>query len=152
MKLFLGRHGEASFNAPSDRQRELTPAGVRASQQLIKAHIDVMSEVNTLWASELVRARQTAGIYAEALGLTVQTREYLAPDYDAEEVLAALSKEQFAGDILIVSHQPLVGELVSLLVEGNVYDAHPYVTSEIVAMDVEHWVAGGATRLRDYRP
>ncbi len=152
MKLFLGRHGEASFNAPSDRERALTPVGIQATQAVLRVQRDVLASVRHIYSSELVRARQTANVYAEALGIALETRAYLAPDYDAEEVLEALGRETFSGDVLVLSHQPLVGDLVSLLVSGNTYDSHPYLTSEIVAMELEHWSPGCAQKLAEYRP
>lgn len=151
MRVFLGRHGEASFNAPSDRERALTPNGVQATQFVQSTNQAVFSDVRHVLSSELVRARQTAEIYAEALGVANQTRTFLAPDYDAEEVLQALARESFDGDVLIVSHQPLVGDLMSLLVAGNIYDAHPYATSEMVALELDHWAAGCAKKLGEYR-
>ena len=152
MKVFIGRHGEATFNAPSDRERALTDNGVKACQALIEAQQAAFSGVTQLWSSDLVRAQQTAAIYAEKLGLETQTREYLAPDYDAEEVIEALAKEAFTGDLLLVSHQPLVGDLVSVLASGNVFDAHPYVTSEIVVLELDEWAKGCATKIAEYRP
>ncbi len=152
MKLFLGRHGEASFNAPSDRERELTQVGVQATQAVAKAHREELGTVKNVWSSELVRARQTAAIYAEELDVPISSRDYLAPDYEAEEVLEALAKEKIDGDLLIVSHQPLIGDLVSLLVRGNIFDGHPYVTSEIVVMEVDEWASACAEKLAEYRP
>jgi len=135
MKLFIGRHGQASFDAESDRARPLTAVGILETEKLRDHYISELKQAQVIWASDLKRANETACIYADKLDLKIETKNFLSPDCEADRVLKKLQDLEPDACVLIVSHQPLVGELVSLLCEGNIYLAHPYVTSEIVVVD-----------------
>lgn len=135
MKLFIGRHGEASFNAESDRERPLTLAGIAETEKLRDQYLSELKQAQMIWVSSLKRANETACIYADKLNLKLETQTFLSPDCEADRVLKKLQSLDTDASVLIVSHQPLVGELVSLLCEGNIYAAHPYVTSEIVVVE-----------------
>jgi phosphohistidine phosphatase len=151
MKLFIARHGQASFDAASDQERPLTKIGIDQTKELIQGNLPALQEVETIWSSTLVRAKQTASYYADALDLDVQVKSFLTPDSAVQLVLKRL--HSFEGkSLLIVSHQPLVGELVSLLTEGNVYRAHPYGTSEVVVLECELPEAGLANIIGNYLP
>lgn len=152
MKLFIARHGEASFNAPSDRDRPLTPNGVAVTTALMTKHLSDLHAVDYIWSSELVRAKATASIYAETLNLETESKDFLAPDCEPEDVLSALQSFSPDACLLIVSHQPLIGDLVSFLCMGNVYDSHPFVTSEIVVLECEMPDRGLARIVADYLP
>ncbi len=151
-RVFIGRHGEASFNAPSDRERPLTERGIKATRDLAERHKDAYAEVTEIWCSHLVRARETAAIYGKLLGLTPQPKDFLAPDCEPEEVLKELNAHQQTGDLMIVSHQPLVGDLVSWLCAGNVFDGHPYSTSEMLQLEAEVFSRGTAKITADFLP
>jgi len=137
VKLFIGRHGQASFDAESDRARPLTLDGISATERLRDEHLPELTQVQEIWSSGLKRANETAAIYAQKLDIKVETKNFLSPDCEADRVLVKLQELESSACVLIVSHQPLVGELVSLLCEGNIYLAHPYTTSEIVVVECE---------------
>jgi len=152
MKLFIGRHGQASFDAESDRARPLTPAGVTETENLRDQYISELKQAQVIWASDLKRANETACIYADKLNLEIETKNYLSPDCEADRVLKKLQSLESDACVLIVSHQPLVGELVSLLCEGNVYAAHPYATSEVVVVECEMAEQGLGTIIGNFQP
>lgn len=145
MKLFIGRHGQASFDAESDRARPLTAAGISETEKLRDHYLSELKQAQFIWASDLKRANETACIYADKLDLKIETKNFLSPDGEAHRVLKKLQALEPDACVLIVSHQPLVGELVSLLCEGNIYFAHPYATSEIVVLECEMAEPGMAT-------
>lgn len=151
MKLFIARHGEASFQAASDHDRPLTENGIAQTKALVAKHWDDLKDINAIWASPLVRAQQTAQIYADALHCEIQTHTYLTPDAMPKNVLRKLSKAGL-DKLLVVSHQPLVGDLASLLVEGNIYCSHPYATSEVLVFEYEILASGTASIVADYLP
>ena len=62
MKVYIMRHAQASFNAPSDRERPITDAGIKQTQNLLLANRDNISDINLIWSSDLLRAKQTAGL------------------------------------------------------------------------------------------
>jgi len=65
--------------------------------------------------SPLLRARQTADIVAERIGIpsAVSTWKEISPDGRVEVVMARLGEE--TGVPLVVTHQPLIGKLVAYL-------------------------------------
>lgn len=138
-RLFLGRHGEASYDSPSDRSRPLTERGIKASQIVVEKHIKCLSDIQTIWCSDLLRAQQTAKIYAATLNKSLQVKSFLRPDSSSERVIRKIEAafKTDISDLLIVGHQPLLGELQSLFCEGNPYSSHPFVTSEISLLQLE---------------
>ncbi len=152
MKLYIMRHAQASFNAPSDRERPITEAGVKQTKSLLDVNSEQISDINLIWSSDLLRAKQTAEIVSEALSVEPAEKPFLSPDGSIRQVLSELQKLDEDDCLLIVSHQPLVGELVSSLVSGNVQKAHPYATSEVLALDMEVAGLGTATIVNRYTP
>lgn len=152
MKLFIMRHAQASFNAPSDRERPITEKGIEQTKRLISENKSSLADVNLIWSSELLRARQTAELVSECLNLNSTQKDFLSPDDDVRQVVHELKKLDDDICLLIVSHQPLVGELVSYLVNANVHQAHPYATSEVMALEMEYLEPGMASLLKQYLP
>lgn len=153
MNIFIARHGEASFDAPSDRQRPLTARGRDQTEALVLAQHSNLLAIELLWSSDLLRAQQTAAIYAARLqGLSPQVQTFLRPDSEPKRVLQHLAKLAGDASVLIVSHQPLVGELVSLLCEGHCYQPHPFTTSELVKIECEQPEPGLGVLKQQYLP
>lgn len=152
MRLYICRHGQASFNAENDHVRALTTLGAQATERLYGAHRHELEVVDQIWASPLVRAQQTALILSGQDAGKIETTAMLAPDEDADSVLRALEALPVQSSVLLVSHQPLIGELVSLLVHGNLYDPHPFATSEMVVLEIPSVSAGAARVVANYLP
>jgi len=152
VKLYIARHGEASFNAKTDRERPLTPNGIKVTKSLMGGCFQQLKEINLIWSSDLLRARETAAIYSQGLGIKVEENPKLSPDGEPKKILQALSGLKSDDSILIVSHQPVVGELVSLLCEGDTYHAHPYCTSEIVVIECEMLAPGLGQKISNFKP
>lgn len=153
MKVFIARHGEASFNAPSDFERPLTDNGSSTTRKLVEANLSALQEVEVIWCSHLTRAIQTAEIYGSALSLVPEKKTFLPPESQPAKVIKALeAAEADYQSILIVSHQPLVGDLVSALCEGNDFRGHPFTTSEVVVLEMDYPAAGIATKIANFLP
>ncbi len=152
MKLFVMRHAQATFNAPSDRERPITDNGEKQTRELLSLYQQDLSQVGELWCSDLLRACQTAALVTEVTGLPALQKTMLSPDGQINHVLNEL--QQFKADehLMIVSHQPLVGELVSYLISGNIYQAHPFTTSEILSLELEQVGPGMASLCKQYLP
>lgn len=154
MMISLLRHGEASFNAINDESRELTELG---RQQVLSSVSQLKQEsltpINEIWSSPYVRAQQSAEIAASVIGLEVNTQPLLTPDYSPEKVIDWLySLEGKQASILLVSHMPLVGSLVSLLVEGNNYAQLPFYTGMIARLEGDVAVEGCFTINKVFMP
>jgi phosphohistidine phosphatase len=152
MKIYVMRHAQASFSAPSDRERPITELGIIQTKALLSANSDQFSDVNLIWSSDLLRAKQTASLVSDALKLEANEQLFLSPDSDVKQVVDALQGLDPNTCLLIVSHQPLVGELVSFLIKGNVHHAHPYTTSEILELELDFVDAGMASLVKQYLP
>lgn len=152
MKLYVMRHAQASFNAPSDQERPITEKGLEQTNELIKRIKNELSDVEQIWSSELLRAKQTASAVSDVLALPTSEHAFLSPDVDPRDVLEKINALNTKSALLIVSHQPLVGELVSLLVNGNAHQAHPYSTSEILFLEADVIAPGMASLVKQYLP
>lgn len=118
MKLWILRHGEAEQHAPSDAERALTRHG---REEVLRSAAHLVGEgVDVVLASPYLRAQQTAALVHAALGTQreVITAPFLTPDSEPWRVLDGL--EGFTSErVLLVSHQPLVGNLlITLCGEG----------------------------------
>lgn len=152
MKIYIMRHGEASFQASSDRQRPLTAAGQKQCQSVCDSYAKQLAEVDVFWVSELLRAQQSATIAGHHVGHPPETKRFLSPDSAPSKVLNALEKLPEDAEVLLVSHQPLVGSLVSLLCEGHQYAPHPFTTAELVCLECPLPTPGLATLSFAARP
>ena len=152
MRLFIARHAEAGFDAPTDRLRPITENGIAQTSSLVDRYLPELTSVPRIWCSDLLRARQTAEIFSRIVDTPLDVKPFLSPDKDPQLVLRKLSDHNSDEDLLVVSHQPLVGSLVSLLCAGHVYEAHPFVTSEIVVLETDIIGSGLATLVSAWRP
>ncbi|MDP3816716.1 phosphohistidine phosphatase SixA [Pseudomonas sp.] len=141
MRLWLLRHGEAEPSARSDAERNLTAHG---RQQVREAAVQLQGRpLGAMLVSPYVRAQQTAALVAETLGFggAVQTVPWLTPDSDPRQVLLQLDAYPL-DELLLVTHQPLVGALGGLLVHGNRQQALPMYTASLAELEGEMAVAG----------
>ena len=81
-----------------------------------------MGRIRVSWLSPAVRAQQTAQELAELSDRSVRTVESLAPDVAARDVLSAADWPRARVPIVIVGHQPTLGQVASLLLAGEVQD------------------------------
>lgn len=152
MRLYIVRHGQASFNAENDHARALTQVGVQETGQLFSKLGAELGQIEHIWASPLLRAQQTAMILSGQRAERIITTAVLIPDEEPEGVLQALSVLSGQTSVLLVSHQPLIGDLVSMLVHGNLYEPHPFATSEMLVLDAPDLLPGNARLVAHYFP
>ncbi|SDW55197.1 phosphohistidine phosphatase, SixA [Pseudomonas syringae] len=144
MKVWVLRHGEAQSRARSDAERELTAHG---REEVLKSAVHLSDKgVQRIIASPYVRAQQTAELVRQALGFSepVTTVPWLTPDSTPLQVLAQLDKLG-VDEVLLVSHQPLVGELIGVLAHGSAQQAQPMSTASLAELQGEFAIAGGMT-------
>lgn len=114
MDLLLWRHAEAE-DGDDDLARELTARGLRQAERMagwLHAHLPKQLRIV---ASPSVRTRQTA----DALSLPYETNRKIGPDACVSELIAASAWPQASGSVLLVGHQPSLGNLASLLMSGH---------------------------------
>ena len=107
----------------------------------------VVSTLDTLAASSLVRAQQTAEIVAEGYGdLPVHTVKALSPENEPEALLGWLQQRGAADTVAVVGHEPHLGILVTWLMTGHASSSVALRKGGACLLDFSaHAAAGGAT-------
>ncbi len=146
MQLFIMRHGEAGWDAASDADRCLTSAGTAAVRAMLAAHKDQLSGVSAIVSSPYLRARQTAALVAEALSVPVlESNAAFVPESSVGDALVQLEQLPWQG-LLLVAHQPLLGNLIATLVAGDARYAEPMEPGSLAILELD-WPAAGLARL-----
>lgn len=121
MDLFIMRHGiavaESSEGGFSDGERPLSPKGLKRTRQIAGGLLALKLSFDRILTSPLVRARETAQIVAEVLNMEgrVEEASELAPDGSVQTLISRLAELREEKNILLVGHQPLLGEIASFL-------------------------------------
>ncbi|AXK56430.1 MULTISPECIES: phosphohistidine phosphatase SixA [Pseudomonas] len=139
MKLWVLRHGQAESHAPTDAQRNLTAHG---REEVLGSAAQLIGQpISAIIASPYVRAQQTAQLVREALGFEAEIRtvSWLTPEANPLQVLQQLDG---ADNLLLVSHQPLVGSLIGLLQHGHLRDPQPMNTASLAELEGDWPLAG----------
>ncbi|MDD9896751.1 MAG: phosphohistidine phosphatase SixA, partial [Gammaproteobacteria bacterium] len=142
-------HGIAARMANSDPERELTPEGIAQSRSVAKKFFLQSPQLDKGFVSPYERAKQTAAEFRLAFPqVEFEQTELITPDSDPYEVLNLLEQNQ-EQNVILVSHNPLLSRLVSLLVDGTLESNHRVQvdTSNVfcVTMDI---VAPGCGELK----
>jgi phosphohistidine phosphatase len=120
MDLILWRHAEAEPRAPglADEARALTARGRKQAARMGEWLDRQLPASCRVLSSPAVRTVQTV----EALGRKFKTHFSLAPDASAGSVLEAAQWPDGGGAVLVVGHQPTLGQVASLLIAGQEQD------------------------------
>ena len=143
MKLWVLRHGEAvPYGSCPDSERELTDHG-RKEVLNSAAHL-IGQPLTAIYASPYLRAQQTAQIVREALGFEpeIRTVEWLTPETDPDKVTDQLVS---VSNVLLVSHNPLVGNLLSYLQLGAGYPPEKVSTAGLAELESAELLIGSMT-------
>lgn len=114
MDLILWRHADAEAGVP-DLERRLTAKGQRQAERMgawLRRHLPDSTRV---LASPAVRAQQTA----HALQRKVRIADDLAPGASVRAVLACAGWPDAKEPVLVVGHQPVLGEVAAYLLTGE---------------------------------
>lgn len=126
MNVFLLRHGLAVDRSKpgfkKDADRPLTPKGKQRLWRVAEAMEEMELEFDAILTSPFVRAMETADIIAEAYELRNKLipTEHLTPNGNPKLLLEELAQlEPAPRNLLLVGHEPYLGQLIGLLVAGN---------------------------------
>jgi len=115
MELILWRHAQAEDGEP-DLDRALTPRGVKDAARVarwLRARLE--RGTTRVVCSPAVRTRQTA----DSLELDYEVSDALAPGAPPRAVLAAIGWPSGTGTLIVVGHNPWIGQLAALLCSGR---------------------------------
>lgn len=120
MELILWRHAEAEPGEPGepDSARQLTAKGQKQAAKMAEWLDSMLPSGCRILVSPAVRTTQTAA----ALGRKFKLCAELELGTSAEKILAAANWPQGREPVLIVGHQPSLGQLAALLLTGAEQD------------------------------
>lgn len=113
MDLLLWRHAEAHEAQPGqdDLSRALTPRGEKQAARMAAWLDRQLPEGTRILSSPARRTEQTA----QALGRRYKLREELGPHATVEQLLQLVQWPEGKGVILLVGHQPVLGQTIARL-------------------------------------
>ena len=119
MHLYILRHANADTEAATDAARELSEKGREQAAKVAKFCGRHGIRPDVIFSSPLIRAQQTARPVAKELGLEVTTARWLACGATPEEICMQLAALKDASAVMLVGHQPDLGELIALLLAAS---------------------------------
>ena len=142
MWIYLLRHGIADDpGLGSDEERRITDEGLA---RLTAAAISWQKLVPTpqmVLTSPYRRARETAGVFAEAVGYQGELRDdaRLVPHGSTAETLALLEGELLSQtqSVALVGHEPHLGYLLGSLLTGHAHLSVPLGRGMLVGLETE---------------
>ena len=141
LELYLLRHAHAgnpsAWDGP-DAQRPLSQKGRRQAERLGSFLADRAFAPDAIISSPKLRARQTAQIVADALGLAISSDDRLASGLDID-VIAALI-DRFGGtSVMLVGHDPDFSDLAAALTGAGYLPLRKGALARIdVSLPVQH--------------
>ena len=154
MDLFLLRHGPAHARDgrrwPDDDARPLTADGVRSTRQATRGLARLVGHVDRLYSSPALRAHRTATLLAEVLedGPEPVELEELAPAAPAALLLERIRRgHRVATRIVLVGHEPTLGELIGLALVGESVSVTRLAKAGAAALEFPRAAVPGGGRL-----
>jgi phosphohistidine phosphatase len=120
-QLWLLRHGEAEpHDARPDDERRLTDRGREQARAAGCALAALKVEIHLAFTSPKVRARDTARLACEQLGVEPVEHAALAAGFDVDDALALLGATAPEQRVLVVGHEPDFSQVVHDITGGRI--------------------------------
>lgn len=162
MRLFIVRHGKATdaqccgssccaSEQPqsTDFSRELTARGHAQARFLASKLSQGERKVKNIIASRFPRALQTAHALQRPLACDLATDVRLEVDHEVSEVLEVIQEHSEERNLMLVGHNPQLGELISVLCSGLAPQELILKTGEMVVIDIRPAQPIGSGKLVD---
>lgn len=147
MLIYLVRHGKAEQKALRDQDRELTREGLMETRAMVAKFRLQATSMDMAVMSPYQRARQTASIMRVAIpGMRFEPSELLTPNADVYELLETIESYRVM-HVLLVSHNPLLSNLLSLMIDATLETSRHMDTSHLVCVEMD-CVAPGCGEIR----
>lgn len=117
MDLILWRHAEAEDGLP-DAGRKLTDKGLKQAKQMADWLKARLPQNTRILVSPAMRAQQTA----VALGMEFETVKEVGLSSNTVALLTKAGWPDAHGAVLIVGHQPTLGQIAAFLLSGEEQD------------------------------
>jgi phosphohistidine phosphatase SixA len=138
MNLYLLRHGEAEASASTSAGRQLTEAGHLEIASVAMQFASKRLEIDACFVSPALRAKQTAETFLSHIFNSPEPS--IIDELSANQRAASLMHflEQIsANNVLLVSHNPILPELLAQLTRGNVDDLVILATGDLACVSLE---------------
>ena len=141
VELYVVRHAIAAERGPEwpdDNKRPLTERGVDRFKECVEGLRSFDVEVDVIFTSPLVRAKQTAEYLSAGLPgkPPIKTADVLAPGHTPVETMEAIARDaRGATRVALVGHEPDLGELTAWLVGTK--RAIPFKKGGICRLDLD---------------
>lgn len=119
MKLYFLRHAEAEESS-NDFDRRLTERGKRRTETAAQVLLRLGITPTAIYSSPRLRAKETAEIVADVLGMDVTITDRLDFMFELEDVEALADTHNEDDELLFVGHNPSFAEVVGDLSGGDV--------------------------------
>lgn len=125
MRIYLIRHSNAvdpgTPGYEDDSQRPLTEKGRDKMNKIASALKKMHVKPDLIVSSPYVRARQTAEILAKVMKYkrNICFSDTLVPMGNSEEIIGEINEKYDVGELVLVSHEPFISNLIGTLVAGN---------------------------------
>lgn len=154
-ELYLIRHAIAAERGsewPDDSKRPLTERGINRFKDAVKGLRRLDVAVDEIFASPLVRARQTAEILATGLDgkPPIKVLDALAPGHTPASVMTQLARVAKRRRIALVGHEPDLGELAAHLIGAG--RALPFKKGGVCRIDLGSLTSKRAASLTWFLP
>lgn len=154
MEIYLLRHGLAVERGTpgfeNDEQRPLTAKGERQLKRVGRAMAVLKLDFDLILTSPFLRARETAEMIATALKARkgLKLCESLSADRNPAGLIRTLQgMKPMPERLLLVGHEPFLGQLISLLVTGGPDLAVDLPKAGLCKLNLEKWRTGQCASL-----
>lgn len=154
MDLYLMRHGIAedpgTGGITRDRDRPLTARGARRVRRVAETLLELDVVPDLVLSSPFARARETAEIVVDVLGIAkrLELSSHLAIPADSLKLIQHVNGlRPEPGSVLLVGHEPHLGELTALLTTGRAESAVTFRKAGLCRLAVSSLRAGRCATL-----
>lgn len=149
MQVLIIRHAIAEAWAESDALRPLSDKGRTKMRQQIQGLQRIVTHIDRIVSSPLLRARQTADLLYSAYPKAQRdTLPALAPGGSTTAILAYLQQQaETVSSITLVGHEPDLGELATWLLTNRKGDWCPFKKGAACLLAFEQTLAAGQATL-----
>lgn len=114
MELILWRHAEAEDGTP-DSERKLTAKGIKQAKRMAKWLKQRLPEGTAILVSPARRTLQTVRALTQDFKIVTEVGTSGSP----ESLMAAIGWPGLKNNVMVVGHQPTLGETAALLLTGK---------------------------------
>ena len=140
MRLYLVRHGKSEYGLEEDAKRPLSPRGREDITAMAAYLVDQDIAVSNIIHSTLTRARQTAEIFAKAIGPGTQMTEMNGIEPWGNVNDFAKVAQTWSHDTMVCGHEPFMGLAAAQLMTGSTDDDVVDVkTGTVMALSPSHY-------------